>query len=142
MMGREAPLQSKLFYTNFNLERHIRGNHPLRPIAQRIDFEFAYQEVADTYGENGNISVPPPMVLKLMLLLVLHNVRSERELMVTLPERLDWLWFLGLDLVSPICRQHTTSHDTGILARIPHVSARWASLRRQREYGVSQHPVV
>ena len=37
-----------------------------------------------------------------MLLLVLYNVRSERELMDTLPERLDWLWFLGLTIESPI----------------------------------------
>jgi IS5 family transposase len=37
-----------------------------------------------------------------MLLLVLYNVRSERELMETLPERLDWLWFLGYDLDSEI----------------------------------------
>ncbi len=29
-----------------------------------------------------------------MLLLVLYNVRSEPELIDTLPERLDWLWFL------------------------------------------------
>jgi len=101
MMGREAPLQRKLFYTDFNLERRIRANHPLRHIAQRIDFDFAYQEVADTSGDNGNVSVPPPMVLKLMLLLVLYNVRSARALMVTLPERLDWLWFLGFDLDSP-----------------------------------------
>jgi hypothetical protein len=42
MMGREAPLQSKLFYTDFNLERRIRAHHPLRHIAQRIDFDFAY----------------------------------------------------------------------------------------------------
>jgi len=35
-----------------------------------------------------------------MLLLVFYNVRSERELMDTLPERLDWLWFLGYDLDS------------------------------------------
>src|SRR4030065_2306490 len=33
-----------------------------------------------------------------MLLLVLYNVRSERELMETLGERLDWLWFLDFDL--------------------------------------------
>jgi IS5 family transposase len=33
-----------------------------------------------------------------MLLLVFYNVRSERELMATLPERLDWLWFTGFDL--------------------------------------------
>jgi IS5 family transposase len=34
----------------------------------------------------------------MMLLLVLYNVRSERELVDTIPERLDWLWFLDYDL--------------------------------------------
>jgi transposase len=34
----------------------------------------------------------------MMLLLILYNVRSERELMATICERLDWLWFLGYDL--------------------------------------------
>jgi transposase len=34
----------------------------------------------------------------MMLLLVLYNVRSERKIMLTIPERLDWLWFLGYDL--------------------------------------------
>jgi hypothetical protein len=29
---------------------------------------------------------------------VVYNVRSERELMDTIPFRLDWLWFLGYDL--------------------------------------------
>lgn len=37
-----------------------------------------------------------------MLLLVFYNVRSERELMATLPERLDWLCFLDLDLDTDI----------------------------------------
>jgi transposase len=101
MMGHEDPPQSKLFYTDFNLERRVRADHPLRNIARRIDFDFAYRDVADSYGANGNVSVPPPIILKLMLLLVLYNVRSERELMATLPERLDWLWFLGFDLDSP-----------------------------------------
>ena len=44
------------------------------------------------------MSVPPPVILKMMLLLIFYNVRSERELMQTIPERLDWLWFLGYDL--------------------------------------------
>jgi len=52
----------------------------------------------ETYGANGNVSVPPPVILKMMLLLVLYNVRSERELMETIPERMDWMWFLGYDL--------------------------------------------
>lgn len=102
MMGYQDSSQGKLFYTHFHLDKRIRPNHALRKIAELIDFEFVYNEVATTYGSRGNISVPPPVILKLMLLLVLYNVRSERELMETLPERLDWLWFLGYDLDTEI----------------------------------------
>lgn len=80
----------------------MRREHVLRKVAELVDFEFVYGEVQESYGYNGNVSVAPPMILKLMLLLVLYNVRSERELMATLPERLDWLWFLGLDLDSEV----------------------------------------
>ena len=102
MMGLQEPPQGKLFYENICLEKRIRANHPLRRIDQLIDFDFVYDDVADKYGNNGQVSVPPPVILKLMLLLLFYNVRSERELMVTLPERLDWLWFLGYDLDSNI----------------------------------------
>jgi transposase len=102
MMGTQDAPQGKLFYTNINLDQRVRANHPLRKIDQLIDFDFAYKEVESTYGSNGNVSVPPPVILKLMLLLMFYNVRSERELMGTLPERLDWLWFLGYDLDSEI----------------------------------------
>lgn len=102
MMGRQPPVQAQLFYTGFSLEARVRADHPLRVIASRIDFDFAYQAVAERYGDNGNVSVPPPVILKLMLLLVFYNVRSERELLATVPERLDWLWFLGYDLNTPI----------------------------------------
>ena len=102
MMGLQNPPQGKLYYTHFNLDQRVRPNHPLRKIDQLIDFDFVYQEVAEKYGFNGNVSLPPPIILKLMLLLVFYNVRSERELMDTLPERLDWLWFLGYDLDSEI----------------------------------------
>jgi transposase len=36
--------------------------------------------------------------MKIMLLLFLDNVRSERELMRIIPERLDYMWFLGYGL--------------------------------------------
>ena len=102
MMGMQPPPQSSLFYVGINIDKRIRANHPLRRIRQLIDFDFSYKEVKDHYGTNGNVSVPPPVILKLMLLLVLYNVRSERELMDTLPERIDWLWFLDYDLDSEI----------------------------------------
>jgi len=98
MMGYQLDYQHKLFLTNFNLEKRIRKDHILRKITEKIDFDFIYKEVEDTYGSNGNVSVPPPVILKMMLLLILNDTRSERELMLTIPERLDWLWFLGYDL--------------------------------------------
>jgi len=102
MMGRDKPPQRSLFYTGIHLDKRVRSDHVLRKVSRLVDFDFVYGEVKDSYGYNGNVSVAPPMILKLMLLLVLYNARSERELMATLPERLDWLWFLGLDLDSEI----------------------------------------
>ena len=98
MMGYQSGFQPKLFYHHVNLEKRVPRNHILRKIEDTIDFDFIYREVKDTYGDNGNVSVPPPVILKMMLLLVLYNVRSERELMATIPLRMDWLWFLDYDL--------------------------------------------
>jgi len=98
MMGKQPGNQQKLFYYNISLERRVAEKHVLRKIKAVIDFDFIYPEVKDRYGYNGNVSVPPPVILKMLLLLVLYNVRSERELMETIPVRLDWLWFLGFDL--------------------------------------------
>jgi transposase len=101
MMGRQSSFQHKLFVVGFNLEKRIRKNHILKKIVEKINVHFIYKEVKevkDSYGDNGNVSVPPPVILKMMLFLTLYNVRSERKHMLTTPDRLDWLWFLGHDL--------------------------------------------
>jgi transposase/uncharacterized protein (UPF0179 family) len=98
MMGHQQRVQKKLFYTKLDLDQRIRKDHILRKVKNYIDFDFVYNEVKVKYGINGNVSVPPPVILKMMLLLIFYNVRSERELVLTIPERLDWLWFLGYDL--------------------------------------------
>jgi transposase len=76
MMGYQPDFQPKLFYHSMNLDERIPANHILRKIRELIDFDFIYQEVKDRYGEKGNVSVPPPVILKMMLLLILFNVRS------------------------------------------------------------------
>ena len=80
MMGYESDCQQKLFYTNVNIAKRIPEDYILRKIRAAIDFDFIYSEVKDKYGYNGNESVPPSVILKMMLLLFLYNVRSEREL--------------------------------------------------------------
>lgn len=102
MMGYQELPQENLFQYHVYLEDRVRRDHPLRKMRELVDFDFIYEEVKDAYGTTGNISIPPPVILKLMLLLFFYNVRSERELMETLPERLDWLWFLEYGLDTPI----------------------------------------
>jgi transposase len=101
MMGLQDS-QPPLFSFRIHLDHRIRQDHPLRAIKQHIDFAFVRALVAKHYGTNGNESIDPAVIMKLMFLLFFDNVASERELMRQLPERLDYLWFLGFELDTPI----------------------------------------
>jgi transposase len=101
MMGQQQP-QKELFSYQIDLDRRVRADNPLRQVAAAIDFSFARAEVEATYGHNGNVSVDPAVILKMMFLLFFDNVRSERQLMEILSERLDYLWFLGYGINDPV----------------------------------------
>jgi transposase len=90
--------QKDLFTYSVQLDKRVRPDHPLRRIAALVDFSFVRAETARFYGDNGNVSVDPAVILKLMFLLFYDNVASERELMGMVAERLDYLWFLGFGL--------------------------------------------
>lgn len=80
MMGHQQP-QKELFSYQVDLDKRVRSDHSLRRVAAAIDFTFARAEVQGTYGYNGNVSVDPAVVLKLMFLLFFDQVRSERHLL-------------------------------------------------------------
>lgn len=90
--------QKELFSYEVDLDKRVRADNPLRKIKERVDFDWVRDEVKELYGSNGHESLDPVIIVKLMLLLYLDNVRSERELMRILAERLDYLWFLGYGL--------------------------------------------
>jgi transposase len=97
MMGSHEP-QKDLFSYHIDLDKRVRADNPLRRIAEKIDFTFVREEVAKFYGQNGNESVDPVIILKMMFLLFYDNIASERELMKIVAERLDYMWFLGYGL--------------------------------------------
>jgi transposase len=97
MMGVHQP-QDELFSYKVNLDKRVRADHPLRRIDAIVDFTFIRGEVAKSYGNNGHVSTDPVILLKMMFLLFWDDIASERELMSILPERLDYLWFLGYGL--------------------------------------------
>jgi transposase len=116
MMGQQDS-QKDLFTYNVDLDRRVRADNPLRQIAGAIDFSFVRTEVAHTYGHNGNVSVDPIVILKMMFLLFYDNVSSERQLMRIIAERLDYLWFLGYGLNDEV-------PDHSVLSK---ARARWGS---------------
>lgn len=97
MMG-EQKKEPELFNYAVNLEKRVRSNHPLRKVKAAIDFSFVREEVAHCYGKKGNESVAPEVILKMMFLLFFDDIKSERELMDVIGERLDYLWFLDYQL--------------------------------------------
>jgi transposase len=101
MMGQQNQ-QKELFSYSVDLDRRVRVDHPLRKIAALVDFTFARSEVEHAYGRNGHVSVDPAVILKMMFLLFFDNLASERQLMEMIPERLDYLWFLGYGLNDPV----------------------------------------
>lgn len=102
MMGQPQHRQEQLFYTAFSLDERIGPDNRLRRIRDVVDFSFVRSTVAHLYGDVGNPSVDPIVLLKLMLISFLENISGERELMRRLPERLDWLWFCEYDLDSKL----------------------------------------
>jgi transposase len=97
MMGERDP-QAPMWSYRVNLDKRVRRDHPLRRINGALDLSFVRGQVAHSYGRRGNKSVPPEVILRMMLLLFLDDIKSERELMRIIPERLDYLWFLGYGL--------------------------------------------
>ena len=87
-----------MFSYRIDLDKRVRLDHPLRRIAEQIDFSFVRQEVAGFYGKKGNESVDPVIILKMIFLLFYDDVASERDLMKIIAERLDYMWFLGYGL--------------------------------------------
>jgi hypothetical protein len=68
--------QNELWVEPVNLGRRIPEDHVLRKLRRVLDLGFVRQEVAACYGVNGNVSVDPVIIMKLMLLLFLDDVRS------------------------------------------------------------------
>jgi len=98
MMG-ERDSQKQLWSYQVNLDKRVRSDHPLRRINQALDLDFVRPEVARFYGAKGNVSEDPVVIVKMMLLLFLDNVRSERELMRIIPNGsiICGFWVYGLD---------------------------------------------
>lgn len=79
-----------------SIESRIAADHPLRAIKTLAD--AALQRLSDSfdamYADSGRPSIPPERLLKSLLLIALHSVRSERQFCEQLEYNLLYRWFL------------------------------------------------
>lgn len=111
MQGQEKT-QKSLFGTT-PLEEVLAADHPLRQI--RKDFDTAYARLASNYkacyGEVGNVSFPPAMLLRACLLRALYSIRSDRSLCEQITMNAGFRWFVGLDWDDKVFDHSTLSFN-------------------------------
>jgi len=109
MQGRKV-YQEKLF-VNFQLSDHVPQDNLYRRILGLLDFEYLYKLTAKYYGREGQKSVDPVVLMKLMLVGYLENINSDRRIIEVSRLRMDILFFLGYDLGEPLPWHSTLSRS-------------------------------
>jgi transposase len=81
-----------------SLEAPVPANHLYRQLDAQLDLSFVRDWVKDCYAERGRSSVDPIVFFKLQLVLYLEGLRSERQLMRLVADRLRIRWYIGYRL--------------------------------------------
>lgn len=122
MMGTKVRSFSPL-PQDVSLEDLVPKDNFYRRLQEQVDLSSVREMVAPLYAKGGRPSVDPVIFFKLQLILFCEDLRSERQLMEVVSDRLSVRWYLGYDLYEPL-----PDHST--LTRIRELPP--ASRRRRR----------
>jgi transposase len=84
------------------LEDLIPSDHFYRHLERTLDLGFVRDLVWDAYAEAGRPSIDPVVFFKRQLVMFFEGVRSERQLLRVVADRLSLRWYLGYDLSEPL----------------------------------------
>jgi transposase len=96
MMGTEQRDFSSL--QDVSLEELVPEDNFYRRLQRTLDLSFVRDLVKDRYASSGRPSVDPEVFFKLQLVLFFEDLRSERQLMKVVADRLSLRWYLAYDL--------------------------------------------
>jgi len=100
MMGTKERLFLAL--VNLSLDDLVPAGHFYRHLERSLDLAFVRDFVRDRYATCGPPSVDPVVFFKLQLVMFFEGLRSERQLMQVVADRLSLRWYLGYDLAEPL----------------------------------------
>ena len=101
MMGTKVRSFSPLPH-DISLEDLVPEDHFYRRLEARLDLSFVRDLVGPLYANGGRPSVDPVVFFKLQLVMFFEDIRSERQLMGVVSDRLSLRWYLGYDLFEPL----------------------------------------
>ncbi|MCA1731666.1 MAG: IS1182 family transposase [Actinobacteria bacterium] len=87
---------------DLSLEELVPEGNFYRRLERTVDLSFVRELVGDRYASGGRPSVDPVVFFKLQLVLFFEDLRSERQLMEVVADRLSIRWYLGYDLDEPL----------------------------------------
>jgi transposase len=100
MMGTKERIFLPL--ANPSLDDLVPADHFYRHLERSLDLGFVRDLVRDAYADIGRPSIDPVVFFKLQLILFFEGLRSERQLMELVADRLSLRWYLGYDLAEPL----------------------------------------
>lgn len=131
MRGKTADQSSMLCLVS--LESRVPSDHPLRDIKKLAD--AALRELSPVfdamYADTGRPSVPPERLLKSLLLIALHSIRSERQFCEQLEYNLLFRWFVDMDMLEEAFDASTFSRNRERLMEHEVATLFFAAVREQ-----------
>ena len=87
---------------DLSLEALVPKGNFYRRLEERVDLSFVRELVLPLYAGCGRHSVDPVVFFKLQLVLFFEDLRSERQLMEVVADRLSLRWYVDYDLCEPL----------------------------------------
>ena len=109
MKGQQPP-QGALFAC-VRLEEMIPSDHLLRRIQRAMDFGFIDRLTEPLYSGTGRPSIPPQVLVRMMVVGYLYGITSERRLCQEVQLNLAYRWFCGLSLEDKVPDHSTFSKN-------------------------------
>lgn len=109
MMGKKERHFSPL-PRDVSLEELVPKDHFYRCLEARLDLSFVREVVASLYAGGGRPSVDPVVFFKLQLMMFFEDLRSERQLMRVVADRLSLRWYVGYDLLESLPDHSSLTH--------------------------------
>ena len=85
-----------------SLEELVPQDQFYRHLERTLDLGFVRELVREAYADIGRPSIDPVMFFKRQLILFFDGLRSERQLMHVVADRLSLRWYVGYDLTEPL----------------------------------------